>query len=107
MPVVTSLMSFLRNRWGEEQRDAALFHELDCPDPPRTGHVSYCCSCPARICDRLVTYRRIVRDCEQCVRREEKQGMDWSSDAARAFEIMKAFALPYELYPDWRDTWLP
>lgn len=108
MPVVTSLMSFLQDRWDEEQRDAALFHELDCPGPPRTGRVSHCCCpCPAQILDRLTTHRRIVRDCEQRIRREQNQGLHGSVDSSRAFRIMKAFALPYELHPGWQDTWYP
>ncbi|MBQ0850549.1 hypothetical protein J8N05_20470 [Streptomyces sp. BH-SS-21] len=108
MPVVTSLMSFLQDRWDEEQRDAALFHELDCPDPPQAGHVSHCwCPCPAQILGRLALHRRIVWDCEQRIRREQSRGVHWSVDSGRAFQIMKALALPYELHPAWQDTWHP
>ncbi|WP_413755088.1 DUF6221 family protein [Streptomyces sp. MMBL 11-3] len=108
MPVVARLMSFLQDRWDEERRDAALFHELDCCDPPRTGRVSSChCPYPAHILGQLASHQRIVRDCEQRIRREQKQGPYCSPTAIRAFQAMKAFALPYELHPDWQDTWLP
>ncbi|MEW2571873.1 hypothetical protein [Streptomyces sp. NPDC047070] len=108
MPAVASLMLFLQDRWDEEQRDTALFHELGCPDPPRAGHVSCCwCPCPVEMLDRLAAHRRIVRDCEQRIRREQRHGVHWSVDAGHAFQLMKAFALPYELHPAWHDTWYP
>ncbi|MBQ0855668.1 hypothetical protein J8N05_46780 (plasmid) [Streptomyces sp. BH-SS-21] len=108
MPVVTRLMSFLGDRWQEEQRDAALFHEFDCPGPVQAGRVSRCsCPCPAQILDRVATDRRIVRDCEQRIRREQDRGLCWSVESVRAFQVMKAFALPYELHPGWQESWRP
>ncbi|MGW3653536.1 DUF6221 family protein [Streptomyces sp. NPDC000878] len=107
MDTLTDLVSFFHDRLDEETRDAALFHELDCPDSHRTGHVSCACPCPARILDRIDTLRVLFRRCEQRIKQEAEGGPCWPLDSILAFASMKALAQPFELHPDWRDNWYP
>src|SRR5687768_6547969 len=107
MDTVTDLASFFHNRLDEEERDAALFHELDCPDSHRTGRISCSCPCPARMLDRTATRRVLFRRCEQRIKREQEEDLCWPLDSVLAFQTMKALALPFELHPDWRDNWYP
>ncbi|WP_328687596.1 DUF6221 family protein [Streptomyces phaeochromogenes] len=108
MNTVADLASFLRGRWGEEERDADLFHELDCPVSPEARRAGGCgCPCPARILDRTAVQRRILDRCERRMRHEQKEGPCWPLDSVLAFQSMKALALPYELHPSWRDIWYP
>ncbi|MFE6485404.1 DUF6221 family protein [Streptomyces sp. NPDC057757] len=106
MDTVTDLASFIHDRLDEEEREAALFHELDCPVPPSTGHISRCgCPCPARILNRVAIHRQILQHCEQRIKHEQEKGLCWPLDSILAFQTMKAFALPFELHPAWRDSW--
>lgn len=107
METVTDLALFLHERWDEEERDAALFHELDCPDPHKTGRVRCGCPCPARLLDQIATHRVLLRRCEQRIKREREEDLCWPLDSILAFQTMKALALPFELHPDWRDNWYP
>ncbi|UIX34221.1 DUF6221 family protein [Streptomyces sp. GQFP] len=107
MDTVTDLASFVHDRLDEEERDAALFHELDCPNSHRTGRISCSCPCPDRILDRAATRRDLLRRCEQRIRREAEGDLRWSRDSILAFQTMKALALPFELHPTWRDNWYP
>jgi hypothetical protein len=106
MMTVTALASFLRDRWDEEECDAALFHELDCPgqggDPRRICR----CPCPARLLERIAANRQNLKDCEDCIEREQ-QASCWPLDSTLAFQSMKALVLPYELHPAWQDKWYP
>ncbi|MEU5323993.1 DUF6221 family protein [Streptomyces sp. NPDC021056] len=101
MDTATDLASFVHDRLDEEERDAALFHELDCP-----GRVSCSCPCPARLRDQIAIHRQNLRHCEQRIKRGQEE-LCWPLDSFFAFETMKALALPYELHPDWRDNWYP
>ena len=81
MNLVADLASFLHDRWDEEERDADLFHELDCPaslEARRTGRCG--CPCPARLYGRIAVQRRILDRCEQRIRQEEEQGLSNRQD---------------------------
>ncbi|MGA5454876.1 DUF6221 family protein [Streptomyces umbrinus] len=108
MNTVADLVSFLHDRWGEDERDADLFHELGCPASLETRRAARCgCPCPAQILDRIAVHRRILIRCEHRMRHEQEQGPCWPLDSVLAFQSMKALALPYELHPAWRDDWYP
>ncbi|MEV0937631.1 DUF6221 family protein [Streptomyces phaeochromogenes] len=108
MNLVADLVSFLHGRWDEEERDADLFHELDCPASPEARRTGRCgCPCPAQMYDRTAVQRRILDRCEQRIRHEQEQGLCWPLDSVLAFQSMKALALPYDLHPSWRDIWYP
>ena len=108
MNTVADLASFLHDRWDEEERDADLFHEPDCPVSPEAQWAGRCgCPCTTQILDHTAVQRRILIRCEQRMRHEQEQGPCWPLDSVLAFQSMKALALPYELHPSWRDTWHP
>jgi hypothetical protein len=108
MDTVAELASFVHARLDEEERDAALFHELDCPVSDTAGRISRCgCPCPARILERIALHREAVRGCERRIKHEQAKGLCWPLDSILAFQIMKAFALPFELHPAWRENWYP
>jgi hypothetical protein len=102
------LTSFLNNRWDEEERDADLFHELDCPTSSPARRAGRCgCPCPAQILHRTGTHRAILSHCLRRMKREQEQGLCWPLDSILAFQSMKALALPFELHPSWQDGWYP
>ncbi|MER8012496.1 DUF6221 family protein [Streptomyces sp. NPDC094149] len=107
MGIVSDLAAFLRARWDEEEEASWLFHEPSCP-MPQTGPGAACsCPCPAGIHARVALQRRILAGCEQRIQREREIGPCWPVDSILAFTVMKAFALPFELHPDWQDSWYP
>ncbi|MGW2835903.1 DUF6221 family protein [Streptomyces sp. NPDC001286] len=108
MGTVTDLADFLGARWDEAETDSALFHELDCPGPGmgQTEGGSCACPCPAQIHARITTHRRILAICDQHIR-DEQHYRCWPVESMRAFAVMKALALPYELHPAWQDHWYP
>ncbi|MGW7645243.1 hypothetical protein [Streptomyces bobili] len=105
MDTATELASFVHARLDEEGRDAILFHELDCPVSHTAGRISRCgCPCPARILARIAIHREVIRGCQQRIKHEQEKGLCWPLYSILAFQIMKAFALPFELHPAWRDN---
>lgn len=107
MDTIADLVSFFHDRLDEETRDAALFHELDCPVSHTTGRGRCCCPCPARLLDQLATFRILFQRCEQRIRNEAEGDVCWPLDSILAFQTMKALALPFELHPAWQDNWYP
>ncbi|MFI1409851.1 DUF6221 family protein [Streptomyces sp. NPDC020707] len=110
MGIVSDLTHFLDDRYDEEQRDTVLFHEFGCLVPLQTARGRPCpcpCPCPAEMLDQIAVNRRILRNCEHQIWHEQDAGPRWPLESTLAFTTMKAFALPYELHPAWRDIWYP
>ncbi|MGW3118519.1 DUF6221 family protein [Streptomyces sp. NPDC001107] len=108
MGIITDLAVFLRARWDEEEDGSVLFHEFTCPVPQQTRQDCRCsCPCPTQIRTRISTHRRILTGCEQRIRREHEAGPCWPLESILAFQGMKALALPFELHPDFQDSWYP
>ncbi|MCQ4211339.1 DUF6221 family protein [Streptomyces longispororuber] len=103
---INYLVGFLHARLDDDERDARLFHELDCPVRTALAPRACWCPCPGQLLGHVDINRSLVaRHMERLERERITQG--WPSESIRAFECLKAMALAYELHPDWPDTWYP
>jgi hypothetical protein len=111
--VPAAIAAFIRARLDDEERDAALFHELDCPIPADplirpTAERAWCrCPCPRRLLEHIETRRRIVCDCEQRIHHCDPYALDRPEQMAFARQSLAALTLAYEHDSRWREEWRP
>jgi hypothetical protein len=104
------LVGFIFARLDEDEKAAALFHELTCPALDLLvsyGRLSMWCPCPVprQILDRVQAARDVVGTCERQLLSEDTGGPGPLMTATKI--QLGAIALRYELHPHWQEHWRP
>ncbi|MCW2930191.1 MAG: hypothetical protein JWM19_1153 [Actinomycetia bacterium] len=97
----SDLIGFILARLDEDERTAALFHELTCPAPP--------CHCPVprQILRWCQAERDIVTAYERQLTTPGTQAAHPPISPATIRQSLGAMALPHETHPQWREHWRP
>ncbi|RSN15647.1 hypothetical protein DMB42_02225 [Nonomuraea sp. WAC 01424] len=87
------LLTFLDARLGEDERQAALFHESDCAALTPTRSAGCRCPVPQQILKDAAVRHRVVEDCrQQILQQQDPRSPDWPMPLLRALTTLGSLA---------------